>query len=214
MFDLGEPGRTSGAESVNSHGVIVGYERDQLGSNHAMLWENGIGHRLDRFTRGFSNAVGINDAGQVLLTGVPTGAGGSPESFVWEGGSLTAVGPFAGTGINSWAHVIGYRASPPSDLQAVFWHAGSTRSMGGPSGDRLLPLGMNDSSQVVGWMGQTTNVERAFLWDNCETVDLNDRVAPDSGWQLLRATAINERGQIVGYGLFQGQQVGFLLTPE
>ena len=63
-------------------------------------------------------------------------------------------------------------------------------------------------------MGQTTNIERAFLWDNCETVDLNDRVAPDSGWQLLRATAINERGQIVGYGLFQGQQVGFLLTPE
>ena len=86
--------------------------------------------------------------------------------------------------------------------------------MGGPSGDRLLPLGVNDSSQVVGWMGQTTNFERAFSWDNCETVDLNNRIAPDSGWQLLHATAINERGQIVGYGLFQGQQVGFLLTPE
>jgi probable HAF family extracellular repeat protein len=32
VSDLGEPGRASGAFSINSHGLIVGYQRDQLGS--------------------------------------------------------------------------------------------------------------------------------------------------------------------------------------
>jgi hypothetical protein len=52
------------------------------------------------------------------------------------------------------------------------------------------------------------------VWDNGELVDLNERIAPDSGWQLSRATAINDRGQIVGCGVFQGQQAGFVLTPD
>jgi hypothetical protein len=63
-------------------------------------------------------------------------------------------------------------------------------------------------------MGTTPDTERAFLWDNGEMLDLNERIAPDSGWELSRATAINDRGQIVGYGLFQGQQAGFVLIPD
>jgi probable HAF family extracellular repeat protein len=212
--DLGEPGRVSGAYSVNAHGLVVGYERDHLGTNHAVLWDNGITRRLDRFTMGFSNAVSINSAGQVLLTGVPTGAGGSPESFIWEGGPLTGVGPIEGTALNLWGDVVGYRAGPILDLQGVFWQDGSLRPINGPSGEPALPLGMNDSGEVVGWMGRTQESERAFLWDNGEIVDLNERITVDSGWQLLRATAINDSGQIVGCGLLEGRQAGFLLTPK
>ena len=212
--DLGEPGLASGAYSINSRGLIVGYERDQLGSNHAVLWDNGVSQRLDGFTTGFSNAVSINDADQVLLTGVPTDPGGSPESFLWEGGSLTGVGPMEGTAINVWVDVIGYQAGPFLDPRGVFWQAGSARPMSGPSGERMLPLSINNSSQVVGWMGQTTDSERAFLWERGELVDLNDRIDADSGWQLLYATAINNKGLIVGYGLFKGEPAGFLLTPE
>jgi probable HAF family extracellular repeat protein len=214
VSDLGEPGRESGAYGINSHGLIVGYERDQLGSNHAVIWDNGVSYRLDRFPTGFSNAVSINDADQVLLTGVPTGAGGSPESFIWQGGPLTGIGPIVGTAINGSDDVIGYRTGPLLDLQGVLWQVGSLRPISGPASERVLPLGINNSSQVVGWMGQTPDSERAVLWDNGEMLDLNERIAADSGWQLSRATAINDRGQIVGCGLFQGQQAGFVLTPE
>jgi probable HAF family extracellular repeat protein len=214
VADLGEPGQASGAYGVSSHGLIVGYEGDHLGSNHAMLWKNGVGQLLDRFTTGFSNAVSINDAEQILLTGVPTGAGGTPESFIWEGGPLTGVGPFAGTAINSSGDVVGYRASPSGDVQGVVWQVGLPRPLSGPAGERVLPLGINDSSQVVGWMGQTLDSERAFLWDDGELLDLNERIPADAGWFLSRATAINEQGQVVGFGVFQGQLAGFVLTPE
>jgi probable HAF family extracellular repeat protein len=208
-FDLGEAGRASAAASINSHGLIVGFERDQLGLDHAMLWENGVGRRLDRFTTRFSHAVGINDAGQVLLTAFLTGADGAPQTFLWESGRLTEVGALDGTGINSWGHVIGYRASELLDLQGLFWQVGSISWVSDASSVRAEPLGINDSSQVVGWMWQMPGVERAFLWENGEMVDLNNRIAADSGWQLFRATAINNSGQIVGAGLFQGQQAGF-----
>ena len=215
VSDLGEPGRASGAYSINSQGLIVGYQRDQLGTNHAALWDRGVLYRLDRFTTGYSNAVSINNAGQVLLTGVPKGAGGSPESFIWDGGLLTEVGPIEGTAIGASGDVIGYELGPLLDLQsAALWRVGSLRPLSGPSGERVLPLGINASSQVVGWMGQTPDSERAFMWDNGEVLDLNERIAPDSGWHLSRATAINDRGQIVGCGVFQGQQAGFVLTPE
>ena len=86
--------------------------------------------------------------------------------------------------------------------------------MSGPSGERMLPLSINNSSQVVGWMGQTTDSERAFLWERGELVDLHDWFARRLRWQLLYATAINNKGLIVGYGLFKGEPAGFLLTPE
>ena len=37
---------------------------------------------------------------------------------------------------------------------------------------------------------------------------------PDSGWVLMDATAVNDAGQIVGYGSFNGQIRGFLLDPD
>ena len=37
--------------------------------------------------------------------------------------------------------------------------------------------------------------------------------ASGAGWTLTSATAINNRGQIVGTGLHNGQPRGFLMTP-
>ena len=43
--------------------------------------------------------------------------------------------------------------------------------------------------------------------------DLNHSIAADAGWRLLEASAINDRGQIVGFGLFGGAQRAFRLDP-
>ncbi len=37
--------------------------------------------------------------------------------------------------------------------------------------------------------------------------------ATGRGWVLTNAFDVNDRGQIVGVGIFQGRQQGFLLTP-
>jgi hypothetical protein len=43
--------------------------------------------------------------------------------------------------------------------------------------------------------------------------DLNTLVPPDSGWVLHGASAINDSGQIVGWGYFNKELRGFLLNP-
>jgi uncharacterized membrane protein len=58
--------------------------------------------------------------------------------------------------------------------------------------------------------------ERAVIWkdDALTPTDLNALIPRDSGWMLETATAINDAGQIVGYGTYQGESKKiFLLTP-
>jgi len=55
--------------------------------------------------------------------------------------------------------------------------------------------------------------DHAFLYANGTMQDLNSLIAPDSGWVLQDADAINDVGQITGFGLINGQTHGFLLTP-
>ena len=81
---------------------------------------------------------------------------------------------------------------------------------------------INDLNQVVGhsWL-VTANTSlndptkyHAFLWEKGQMTDLND--LPDlplpEGWILTRAKGINEHGDIVGVGLLNGIEHGFLLS--
>jgi hypothetical protein len=44
-------------------------------------------------------------------------------------------------------------------------------------------------------------------------IDLNLLIDPTTGWVLNEASGINESGQIVGWGLHNGQTRAFLITP-
>jgi hypothetical protein len=46
-----------------------------------------------------------------------------------------------------------------------------------------------------------------------ETIDVNTLLPPNSGWTLLTATGINDRGQIAGTGLIGGQSRAYRLSP-
>lgn len=76
------------------------------------------------------------------------------------------------------------------------------------------PTSLNDADVVVG--SATNNVEShvAFIWQNQKMTDLNSFLPPASGWILRNARGINNRGQIVGEGLYKGHSHAFLLTPQ
>ncbi len=84
---------------------------------------------------------------------------------------------------------------------------------------------INDANQVVGnsWLvtALTSLYEpekyHGFLWENGHMTDLNDLIVglPNANnWILTRANAINENGDIVGVGLLNGIEHGFLLASE
>ena len=73
--------------------------------------------------------------------------------------------------------------------------------------------GINDSGQVVGY-SESASGNLAFVWDQANDMqDLNSLVTAN-GWVLSSAAAVNNDGDIVGTGLFNGQPHGFLLTSS
>ncbi len=92
-----------------------------------------------------------------------------------------------------------------------------------PTGGTTRAHGINDVEQVVGtaFVAGVVGVDpdpvhggrRAFVVENSMMSNLNDLIPPGSGWLLQEARDINNAGQIVGWGLVNGQQRAFLLTP-
>jgi uncharacterized membrane protein len=80
----------------------------------------------------------------------------------------------------------------------------------------VQPRAMNDCDVIVGAFGAYSDKNKAFLWEKTAgLVDLNSRIAPGMRWKLKAATAINDRGEIVGFGEHAGDDdAGFLLIPD
>ena len=90
-----------------------------------------------------------------------------------------------------------------------------------PNKDSSEAIDINDAGTVVGYsyifapndpINQNQN-PRAFVWRNGTMTDLNNLLPANSGWELTVAWGINNNGQIVGSGNFNGQYKAYILTP-
>lgn len=89
--------------------------------------------------------------------------------------------------------------------KAILWRTGHGRSRTVPLPFHWVPQSINDKGQMVG---------DHWLWHDGYSDDLNTLLPALSGWRVIQAAAINNKGQIAGYGKFQGQTRAFLLTPR
>src|SRR5262249_39998558 len=76
---------------------------------------------------------------------------------------------------------------------------------------------INSAGQIVGYFGGSGN-KTAFVAtvdasNNGTHTDLHTLIPANSGWVLKEATAINDSGQIVGYGNLGNLVSAFVLTP-
>ena len=198
---------------------MVGYS-DAATGTHAFICQNGVMTDLGDLPGGgdFSLAFGINNAGQVVGY---SGAATSQSAFLWQNGVMTNLGYLTGgvgsdaRGINDAGQVVGYSGSA-TGTRAFMWQNGVMTNLGDlPGGaDYSEALGINNAGQVVGTSDAATG-RSAFLWQNGTMTDLSTVVGvAGTGWSLRHATAINDVGQIVGYGMNpQGEEHAFLLTP-
>ncbi len=79
---------------------------------------------------------------------------------------------------------------------------------------------INNVGQIVGTESRIVSgrsVKTAFIIENSVVRRLSDFLPPNSGWVLEgdfgEANDINDRGEIVGTGLINGEWHGFLMTP-
>jgi hypothetical protein len=167
--------------------------------------------------QGESGAVAINTSGQSL--GYSNTASGQ-DAVLWSpSGTATALQDAGGQGfsgavaINASGKSVGFSLTA-SGQDAVLWSKSGTatvlQDVGGMGFDNAVAI--NASGESVGYSLTASGGDEAVLWSSSGTAtDLGAVLG--SAWSDTQAVALNNLGDIVGYGDYQGGQYGFLLTP-
>jgi probable HAF family extracellular repeat protein len=98
---------------------------------------------------------------------------------------------------------------PEADYHAALWEGGKVRDLGTLGGTVSLAVDIDDQRQVVGWSYYRRGVDylrgvvfrHAFLWENGRMRDLGTLRRLPAALSSSEATAINDRGQVVGESL-------------
>jgi probable HAF family extracellular repeat protein len=219
LTSLAPEGEYLSIGGINDQGTLVGDIAPSI--NHptrAVKWENGQMTYLSTLGGAVSAASHLNNAGQIV--GGASLSDGSQHPVLWENDQIIDLGnPFGGKGgsavdINENRQIIGNYMNSSGNEAAFFWENGQMKDLGDLGGDFTWARAINDSAQIVGVsVKNNDNNSRAVLWDEGKMLDLNNLISENSGWELLFAQDINNKGQIVGYGYFNGEERGFLLNP-
>jgi probable HAF family extracellular repeat protein len=216
--DLGSlGGPNSFATDINA-ARVVGAAETVGGEMHAFLAVLG-GAMQDLGTLGGRNSLAnsINTSGQVI-GGAETASGAMHAFLATPGGALQDLGTLGGKDsvaydLNDAGTVAGGAETASGAGHAFLCSGGVMKDLGTLGGQSSVAFGINAAGQVVGASGDAGGATHAFLYSG-SLLNLNNLLPPDSGWELTRASAINDAGQIVGTGKRAGRLHAFLLTPK
>ena len=224
---------------INDAGVIVGYymKGNSSGTPIPAIWTEdprkaGSFRRLDLAT--FPGEVALsNGANQSLMVvGYTQGAGHGAFGAFWNNDpnhTVSLLNPVPGDlssvafGVNGPGYAVGVSWFGIFHSSPVVWSADSSHI---PTALPLLPgdvqgsaAAINDSGEIIGESGTFIampmgNPNTPVVWVNGQIFALQAALdASGAGWQITQATAINNHGQIAGYGFHNGVTRAFLMTP-
>jgi probable HAF family extracellular repeat protein len=194
------------------------------------VWQKGVMSPLPTLGGNNGQARQINNRGQVVgnaetITPDPTCVSPQVLQFnpvVWENGDIRELPTLSGDpdgsaySINDKGQAVGETgncagfgptgAFSANLLHGVLWDHGTVKDLGKLQGSHLIPLIINNQTQIVGYV-VTASTQRAFLWQDGVATDIG--TVP--GDVLARALGINNRSQVVGISCdIDGNCRGFL----
>lgn len=208
----------SAAVAINNRGQIVG-NAYYKGSIRGYIFSERDGFLdLGTFGGGFSAAAGINEHGDVV--GYATTADNYARAFLFRNGILQELSPEAGNGsvatsINDHGDIVGSYHVPGVGFRAFLYDDVSGFHPLAAQYRMLQGNDINNLEQVVGRREEPGQPDVAVLFDPMfGSRDLISLIPDNTRWShLVDANGINDRGQIVGRGLINGEFHAFLMTP-
>jgi probable HAF family extracellular repeat protein len=203
-------GANTYATAVNNAGEVVGSNGQAFALMNGNVEDLALPDGMN-----WSAAYGINDAGTIVGEGRQ--ANGRFAGLIWNAdGSVTTLGTLGGSSsqamaVNNQGEVAGC-SGIASGYQHAFTEIGGVMTDLGTLGGSSYAYGINNSGEVVGYSYLADGDQHAFLYFDGSMLDLNVLLPANSGWVLEEAFGINDAGQITGMGLYQGQEMAFLMT--
>jgi probable HAF family extracellular repeat protein len=198
---------------INASGVAVGvslFNNSTGAGGHAFLYDGTMQDIGTPTGTTYDIADGINASGNAIVwAGSPVKTTSGTKSTLITSQELTLLASGPGgliIGEPSVGFTVGHAYFYNTDL-AQFTDLGT---LGGAAS---VPLGINDDNDVVGTSLTAGGDYHAFLDNGVSMVDLNSLLPDNSGWTLITADAINDKGDIAGFGTLNGNYQAFLLTP-
>jgi probable HAF family extracellular repeat protein len=231
VTDIGTLGGVhSFANDINEAGVVVGSAAATNNGTRAFRWTPAGGIVDDGNLNSASAGAhagwnGINNTG--LMVGTAYQIFSPYKASMGRPGdrSPTVISPAGqfSTGmamaVNDAGVIVGYQnGGSGSPHASIFDGVGGYQDLGSLGLSDSQALDINESGLIVGTAfgddGTGAFINMAFVYADGQMYDLTTLLRDGTGWELLfEAASINDLGQIVGSGIYQGAIRGFVATP-
>ncbi len=208
---------------MNNFGVLVGGGEREDGTR-ALVWSvDGVAIPAPLRELGSSLAHAVNDLGD--LAGQAEALQG-PEyvsrAFVLDarGFRLPATNgssdwSSAALALSAGGHAVGYAERSNATHAARFAGDQPVEDLDTLANVYSVAHDVNDAGVAVGlFVSSHEDDDRAFVHRAGAMTDLNEMLETDEPWLIVEARGINNRGQIVGYGLLRERERAVLLEPQ
>lgn len=218
----------SGAFAINDSGAVAGAGHVMIGDDgSAFIYRDGHIEFIGTLSGGaWTEPTAISNTGYVAGFGgtyVRDGPYNTQHAFLYKDGILQDLGSLGGyhsaaTAVNNAGEVVGWSEpttddSSPHPFLYIHGNMIDLGALFGPSGEGHA-YGINNSGVVVGdsRIAFDSFTNHAFIYERNRMIDLNTMIDTASGWELLSARAINDKGEILAWACHAKTCGSVLLT--